>query len=125
MSFNPFDISDLNDEDIRDPDLHYFNEVNSNAFDSPYLFEEETEKYLYDLKKYENLSLIHINIRSMNSNFEKLWELLVNCSNSFNVICITETWSSDKNFKENSNNWLPNLIIYNKKGKQAKRGAGY
>ena len=37
----------------------------------------------------------------MNSNFKKLHDLLLNCSDSFNIICVTETWSTDKDFNIN------------------------
>ena len=56
---------------MRDPDLNYFNDVNSNNLDSPYVLEENVN----------NVSLIHVNIRSMKSNFEKLHDLLLHCSN--------------------------------------------
>ena len=44
-------------------------------------------------------SHIHVNIGSLNLNFEKLHDLLLNCSRSFNIICVTEIWSTDKDFK--------------------------
>ena len=53
--------------------------------------------------------------------FEKLHDLLVNCSNAFNIICATETWSTDKDFKNNSNFHLPNETLYIKKEKLAKK----
>ena len=37
----------------------------------------------------------------MNSNFEKLHDLLLNCLNSFNLICVTDTWSTDNDIKNN------------------------
>ena len=74
--------------------------------------------------KYENLSLIHVNIRSMNSNFEKLHYLLLNCSNSFNIICVTETWSTDKDFKNNSGFHLPNFDFIHQERKIGKKGGG-
>ena len=61
---------------MRDPGLNYFNDLDSNNFDSPYVLEENVKRYFCDIKKYDNLSLIHVNIRSMNSNFEKLYDLL-------------------------------------------------
>ena len=84
-------FNDQDQQDVRETDLNYFKDLNSNNFDSPYILEENVKSYLCDIKKYDNLSLIHVNIRSMNSNFEKLHDLLLNCSNSFNVICGTET----------------------------------
>ena len=79
INFNPFNFFNDQDQDMRDPDLNYFNDLNSNNFDSPYVLEENVKRYLCDIKKYDNLCLIHVNIRSMNSNFEKPHDLLLNC----------------------------------------------
>ena len=57
---------------MRDPDLSYCNDLNSNNFDSLFVLEENVKRYLCDIKNYCNLSLIHINIRGMNLNLEKL-----------------------------------------------------
>ena len=92
INFNPFNFFNHQDQqDMRDPDLNYFIDLNSNNFDSPYVLEENVKRYLCSIKKYDNLSLIHVNIKSMNSNFEKFHDLFLNCSNSFNIICVTET----------------------------------
>ena len=106
---------------LRDIDLNYFNDLNSNNFDSLYVLEENVKRYLCDIKEYDNLSLIHVNIRSMNSNFEKLHDLLLNCSNSFNMICVTETWSTDNDIKNNSNFYLPNFDFIHQERKTGKR----
>ena len=60
----------------------------------------------------------------MNSNFEKLPDLLLNCSNYFNVICVTETWSTDKSFKDNSNFHWPNFYLIHQERKTCKKGGG-
>ena len=60
------------DQDMRDPDLNYFNDLHFNNFDRSYVLEKNVKRYLYDIKKYDNFSLIHVNMRSINSNFEKL-----------------------------------------------------
>ena len=75
INLNPFNHFYDRDQDMRDPDINYFNDLNSNNFDSPYFsLEENVKRYLCDIKKYDglslSLSLIHVNIRSMNSNFE-------------------------------------------------------
>ena len=125
INFNPFNFfNDHDQQDMRDPDLNYFNDLNSNNFDSPYVLEENVKRYLCDIKKYDNLSLIHVNIRSMNSNFEKLHDLLLNCSNSFNIICVTETWSTDNDIKNNSNFHLPNFDFIHQERKTGKKGGG-
>ena len=129
INFNPFNFfNDQNygefinlqdQQDMRDSDLNYFDDLNSNNFDCPHVLEENVKRCLCDMKKYDNLSLIHVNIRSMNSNFEKLHDLFLNRSNSFNIICVTETWSTDKDFKNNSNFHLPNFYFIHKERKTA------
>ena len=121
INFNPFIFFNDQDQDMRDLDLNYFNDLNYNNFDSPYVLEENVKRYLCDIKKYDNLSLIHVNIRSMNSNFEKLHDLLLNCSNSFNIICVTEAWSTDKDFKDNSNFHLQNFDFISQQRETGKK----
>ena len=52
----------------------------------------------------------------MDSSFEKLHDLLLNCSNSFDIFCITEAWSTDKDLKRNSNFHSLNFNFVGKKG---------
>ena len=123
INFNPFNFfNDQDQQDIRDP--NYFNHLNSNNFDSLYVLEDNVKRYLYDKKKYNNLSLIYVIIRSMNSNFEKLHDLLLNCSNSFNIICVTETWSTDNDIKNNSSFHLPSFDFIHQEIKTGKKGDG-
>ena len=82
---------------MRD-DLNYLKKLNSNNLDSPYVLHvlgENVKGYLYDIKKHKSLSLIDLNIRSMDSNFDKIHNLFLDCSNSFNIICVTEVWYTD------------------------------
>ena len=66
INFNPFNFFDDQDQDMGDPDLNYFNDLYSNNFNSPYVLEENIKRYLCDMKKIDNLFLIHAKIRSMN-----------------------------------------------------------
>ena len=75
INFNPFNFFNNQNQDKRDLELN----LNSNNFDSPYVSEENAKRNLCHIKKYGNFSLIHINIRSFNSNFEKLYDYLINC----------------------------------------------
>ena len=116
INLNPFNFfNDHDQQDMKDPDLNYYNDLNSNNFDSPYVLEENVN----------NVSLIHVNIRSMKLNFEKLHDLLLNCSNSFNIICVTETWSTDNDIKNNSNFHLPNFDFIHQERKLAKKGVAF
>ena len=125
INFNPFNFfNDHDQQDMRDSDLNYFSDLNFNNFDSPHVLEENVKRYLCDMKKYDNLSLIPVNIKSMNSNFEKLHVLLLNCSNSFNIICVTDTWSTDNDIRNNSNFHLPNFDFTHQERKIGKKVGG-
>ena len=60
----------------------------------------------------------------MNSNFEKLHDLLLNCWNSFNIIFVTETWSTGKDFKNDSNFHLPNFDFTHQQRETVKKRGG-
>ena len=77
----------------------------------------EINTFLYDLTQHENLSLLELNIRSLRSNLDYFHTLLEESKHSFNVICLTETWLNDHEFKTNSNYHLPNYegIHYERK----------
>ena len=49
---------------------------------------------------------------------------VLKCSNSFNIICVTETWSTDKDFKNNSNFHLPNFDFIHQQRETGKKGGG-
>ena len=82
------------DGDIH-PDIRYFGQqpelmnLNSN-----YYLEDGFSKYVSQLqgKEKQCISLIHANIRSINSNISKFHSYLCNLNFSFNFIGLTETW---------------------------------
>ena len=121
ISFNPFNKSDSLFEDPNDPDSHYFDERD---YDSKYLHVNEINTFLYDLTQHENLSLLDLNIRSLRSNLDYFHTLLEESKHSFNVICLTETWLNDHEFKTNSNYHLPNYEGIHHERKTNKRGGG-
>ena len=49
---------------MGDPNLNYFNYLDSDNFDNPYILEEDLQRYLSDIKKHDNLSLIHVLIQT-------------------------------------------------------------
>ena len=69
---------------------------------------EELQKFLGDDKD-ENVSVLHLNIRSINKNFENFKMFLSNLNFSFSVICFSETWLNDSNV-DNSNYELLNYV---------------
>ena len=69
---------------------------------------EELQKFLGDDKD-ENVSVLHLHIKSINKNFENFKMFLSNLSLSFSIICFSETWLNDSNV-DNSNCELPNYV---------------
>ena len=56
-----------------------------------------------------NISILHLNIRSSNKNFEHFKIFLSNLNFSFSIICFSETWLNDSNV-DISNYKLPNHV---------------
>ena len=96
ISFNPFNKLDSLFEDPNDGVSHYFDKTD---YDSKYLHVNEINTFLNDLSQHENLSLLHLNIRSLKSNLDDFHTLLEQSKHSFNVIYLTETWLNDHEFK--------------------------
>ena len=69
---------------------------------------EELQNFLGDDKD-ENVSVLHLNVRSINKNFESFKIFLSNLNFSFSIICFSETWLNDSNL-DNSNYELPNYV---------------
>ena len=112
LHFNPFYNESLSDtEDERDPDENCFNEVNTQNFECCYLSPNDIESFLPEKENSETINAIHVNIRSLSKNFDNLLDILRDSNNSFNVLCITETWCTDSTLKNNTNLHLPNFDI--------------
>ena len=96
VCFNPISISEnrflANNEDL-DPESNFFNDIT--LPDSVYTTAED----LCGLISYNdsNFSIIHVNCRSLNKNFEKLITLLNQIHTTVSVICVTETWTTPCN----------------------------
>ena len=106
------------------PDNNFFNDNELVNFETPYMFDEEIVENLKELTLYENLCMMHLNIRSINANFESFKNLLEESKYVFNIICLSETWSNDKEFFENSNYHLQDYDAIHYQRRLAKRGGG-
>ena len=63
-------------DNSSDPDLHFYN-TNIQNLNTSYILPEELQKFLGDDKD-ENISVLHLNIRSINKNFENFKIFLSN-----------------------------------------------
>ena len=107
--FNSFDFQQIMDDEGNDPDLNFFND-HSEAVSSLYYTIDEFSCASNSLLK-NSFSILQINIRSMNKNFEKLQEYLNVVKGKFSIIAFTETWCNDdradKNYVWQISNYTP------------------
>ena len=55
----------------------------------------DIKNLIYEKERFENASVLHVNIRGLKTNFENFRNFLNNTGSSFNIICLTETWCSN------------------------------
>ena len=53
-----------------------------------------------------SFSVLHLNIRSMNNNFESFKEFYSTINFKFSIVCFSETWVENTSFSKNSNSQL-------------------
>ena len=104
----------------RDSDEKIFNEVNIQNFEYSYLFPNDIKSFLSEKENSETITAIHVNIRSLSKNFDNLLDILRDSNNSFNILCITETWCTDSTLKNNTNLHLPSFDIISQERKTNK-----
>ena len=90
--FNPFNPYNKFNSD-NDPDYNIFNNF--------YVLPQECYEIFHKFKN-DSFSVLHVNMRSLKKNFEKLKLLLSKINFSLKVICLTETWCEDERFEKTS-----------------------
>jgi hypothetical protein len=123
--FSPYELDeehiDFPNIDL-DPDANYFNDLNVCSTSSTYISEDNFKSFINttDASVSLGLSFIHLNIRSVPKNIDKLVLYLHFLNFSFNFIALTETW-----FTEASRD-LYDLDNYNHKSfyRTNRRGGG-
>ena len=58
-----------------------------------------------------SFSFLHLNIRSINKNFEAFTAFYSKLNHIFSAICFSETWASEKNINKNSTYQLKNYNV--------------
>ena len=69
-------------------------------------------------------SIFHLNIRSVNKNFENLKNLLQEIKHDFKVIILSESWLKDENANQNSLYQIANYIPIHQIRKGSSKGGG-
>ena len=106
---NPFNITYRhikNMEDNNDPETNFFNDTDLINLNTQYFNDEEAKQQIQNLNCEQAFSLIHINIRSLNANIDKLKTFLYKLKHQFSLVCITESWLTNSEFTKNSNYYL-------------------
>ena len=99
LYFNPFLVKDSLNYTNQDPDVNFYNDISS--VEISYLSPSEANNKLKSFTS-ETFSILHLNIRSMNKNFEAFREFYESLDINFSIICFSETWANDSNFDKNS-----------------------
>ena len=87
VAFRTFKFEKILNNDNQDPDENFFNAFNFK--DSQYFTPEESSRINFVKSSF---SMLHLNIRSLQKNFDSLFNLLMVVSFEFKVTCITEIW---------------------------------
>ena len=98
IAFRTFDFEKILNNDNQDPDENFFNTFSFE--DSQYFTPEESTRNLNLFDK-SSFSMLHLNTRNLQENFDSLFNLLMMLKFEFKVMCITETWCSDNSMNHN------------------------
>ena len=100
-------------DNSNDPDLQFY-DTNMQNLNTPYILPEELQNFLGDDDD-ENVSILHLNIRSINKNYENFKMFLSYLNFSFSIICFSKTWLNVSNV-DNSNYELLDYVSVHHKG---------
>ena len=100
LSYNPFSIHESSINSEHDPDINFYQDISSleTHYCSPNDFQNNFQCFLKDC-----FSVLHLNTRNMNKNFESFKEFYWNINFKFSIVCFSETWVDDISFSKNSN----------------------
>ena len=119
--FNLFEVEATRTNGNFDFDSNFFNEK-INSVESTYYTHEEFVSFSSNLS--ENFSIIHLNIRSLHKNIDKLKDFLNDIKGKFSVIVLSETWIDDDKADLNSLFHIPNYSFIHEKRKTNHKGGG-
>ena len=101
FTFDPFTLQGNFINNECDPDVNFYQNNVSNV-EANYFLMTEVKSSLASFNP-NAFSVLHLNIRSMNKNFENFKEFLNNLSVSFSAICLSETWCESQDESQNLN----------------------
>ena len=119
MRFNPFLANNSLYDSNQNPDVNFYDNISS--LESNYLTPSKIDKNFQNFSK-ESFSVLHLNSKSMNKNFEAFQDFCKSLNTKFIIICFTETWANDSDINQDSLFQLEGYILYIKLENVAKEG---
>ena len=119
LSYNPFSIHESSINSEHDPDINFYQDISSleTHYCSPNDFQNNFQCFLKD-----SFSVLHLNIRSMNKNFESFKEFYSKINFKFSIVCFSEKWVDDISFSKNWNFQLSGYPVLHQTRKNRKGG---
>ena len=119
MFFNPFSTKKCFVDNDYDPDVNFYHDVS--MLDTQHLMPDKFKTNFKDFSK-NSFSDLHLNIRSINKNFEAFTEFYSKLNHIFTVMCFSETWASEEKINKNSTVQLKNYNVIHQVRNSRKRG---
>ena len=120
ISFDPYKNNEVLSDANNDPDVNFYSDFDFSSLQTDYLHPSEIKQC--DEIFSDKFSVLHLNIRSLNKNFEKFREFFSTLNSKFNVICFSETWASHDISKDSRFQLEGYNIVY--QNRINKRGGG-
>ena len=123
MSYKPFSVDGhLTVNAVLDPDIIFFQNISS--LDTQYFNIDDAKTFVNSNISSDSFSFLHINIRSMQKNFEKFQEFFKTLKFNFSTVCISETWYDSLDSIKSSNYRLHGYKSFHKT-RDGRKGGGF
>ena len=91
LSYKPFAVDgNLTVNAELDPDVNFFQNISS--LDTQYFNIDDTKTFVNNSISSDSFSVLHINIRSMQKNYEKFQGFFKTLKFNFSAVCLSQTW---------------------------------
>ena len=102
LSYKPFSVNSNHTVHAKlDPDVNFFQNISS--LDTQYFNIDDAKTFVNNNISSDSFSVLHINIRSMQKNFEKFQEFFKTLKFNFSAVYLSETWCDSTDSTKNSN----------------------
>ena len=102
LSYKPFSVDGNLAVNVElDADVDFFQNISS--LDTQYFNIDNTKTFVNNNISSNSFSVLHVNIRSMQKNFEKFQEFFKTLKFNFSAVCLSETLCDSLDSTKNSN----------------------